>query len=371
MTESACPAATWITTQADLQTWFEPVADGDIVGVDTEFTRRSTFYPQLSLLQLGHRGRYALVDPLAFELGDILERQLGQRPVTTVMHSAGEDLETLAPWLPHGPATLFDTQIATAFSGGDMGAGYGALVKQWCGVELDKGETRSDWNQRPLTPSQIHYATLDVVYLEPLYRALSERLAQGRHEDWFRADCIRLEQRADRATAPDQPQTELHAAADRPPAQQALLRRLLLWRETTARRIDKPRTWLIDNHQALDLVLHPPTDMNALMQATRGQRALRGPQRHALLELLQMPVTDADIAATTPVAGRPDRSAKTTVQAMKSSVDDLARELNLPPGLLCPRKAIEAFIATGQWPGHLSGWRDTLLHARLAALLPR
>lgn len=365
-----CPEAAWIAQRDDLDQWLQQIPDGDAVGMDTEFTRRNTFYSQLSLLQLGHRGRYALVDPLAFELGDTLEKHLGQRPLTCIMHSAGEDLETLAPWLPHGPAILFDTQIAAAFTDGDLGPGYRKLVAQYCGVELDKGETRSDWNRRPLSDSQKCYATLDVVYLEALHAALAAKLQQQDRTAWFNADCETLKLRAQPDILPDQPQRDLRAAADWPLAQQALLRRLLLWRERTARAIDTPRTWLIDNTQALDLARHPPADMNQLMQATRGQRALRGPQRRELLELLQAPADADEIAATAAIPARPHGDDKEALRRMKQAVDTLATSLALPPGLLCPRKTMETFIDTRQWPASLDGWRKNLLEKPLGSLLP-
>src|SRR3546814_10057755 len=100
------------------------------------------------------------------------------------MHSASEDLETLSPLLPDGPHVLFDTQIAAAFVGMGLGISYRALVAELVGVELDKGETRSDWLQRPLTASQYSYAALDVVYLKTLHEQLAERLQQRDRRTW-------------------------------------------------------------------------------------------------------------------------------------------------------------------------------------------
>ena len=193
------PAVTadWIADRAALQAWLDGVPADAVVGLDTEFMRRDTFHPQLALLQLGCRGRYALVDPLAFALGDALQPALGGGAIT-VMHSAGEDLETLAPLLPDGPRVLFDTQIAAAFAGMGLGISYRALVAELCGDELDKGETRSDWMQRPLTASQRSYATLDVVYLESIHAQLAERLRQRDRSAWFAEDCERLKRRASR-----------------------------------------------------------------------------------------------------------------------------------------------------------------------------
>ena len=55
---------------------------------------------------------------------------------------------------------------------------------------------------------------------------------------------------------------------------------------------------------------------------------------------------------------------------MKDSVDALAGELDLPPGLLCPRKALEEYVVTTEWPEFLDGWRRDVLHDRLSNLLP-
>ena len=66
------PAADWITSRAALEQWLAALPADAALDLDTEFMRRNTFYPQLALLQLGWDKRYALVDPLAFEIGDAL-----------------------------------------------------------------------------------------------------------------------------------------------------------------------------------------------------------------------------------------------------------------------------------------------------------
>jgi len=89
-------SAEWIDHRDALQAWLSTLPADAAIGLDTEFMRRNTFYPQLALLQLGWNGRHALIDPLAFEIGDALQPLLGEGPAVTVMHSASEDLETLA-----------------------------------------------------------------------------------------------------------------------------------------------------------------------------------------------------------------------------------------------------------------------------------
>ncbi len=362
-------SADWIDQRQTLQAWLAALPADAVVGVDTEFMRRNTFYAQLALLQLGWDGHHALVDPLAFDIGDALQPMLGAGMVT-VMHSASEDLDTLAPLLPTGPHTLFDTQIAAAFVGMGLGISYRALVIELTGVELDKGETRSDWLQRPLTDSQRSYAALDVVYLKTIHEQLAARLRQRGRSAWHAEDCARLKQRATRREGDPQPQRTLHGAAEWSAPRQALLRRLLLWRDVSARTLNVPRPWLIDDALALSLAHQPPASLLELEQRSRGQRALRSAPRKELFALFATPVSDAEVAATTLIAGHAQGETKKSLSAMKQDVDALALELDLPSGLLCPRKVLEEYVVTTVWPEFLDGWRHDLLHDRLLGLLP-
>jgi len=362
--------AQWIDNRDALQAWLAALPDDAAVGLDTEFMRRNTFYPQLALLQLGWNGRHALVDPLAFAIGDALQPLLAHGPAVTVMHSAGEDLETLSPLLPDGPRQLFDTQIAAAFVGMGLGISYRALVAELAGVELDKGETRSDWMQRPLSDAQCIYAALDVVYLKTIHEQLAERLHQRDRAAWHAEDCERLRHRASHREGDPQPQRALRGAADWPVAKQALLRRLLRWRDQQARSLDCPRPWLMDDALALSLAQQPPATPAELEQRARGQRALRSAQRQALFDLLRQPVDADEIAATARIPAHPQGEAKRALGAMKEAVDRQATALDLPPGLLCPRKVLEEYVVTAEWPLFLDGWRRDVLHDHLPALLP-
>src|SRR5690348_2023383 len=370
MSVPTAAATPWIDRRDALEAWLAQLPADAALGVDTEFMRRNTFHPQLALLQLGWNGRYALVDPLAFDIADTLRPYLVDGPMVTVMHSAGEDLEALAPLLPQGPGTLFDTQIAAAFVGMGLGISYRALVAELAGVELDKGETRSDWLQRPLTASQCSYAALDVVFLKGIHEQLAERLQQRDRSAWHAQDCARLKSRASHRDGDPQPQRAMRGAAEWPEAQQALLRRLLLWRDSSARRLDVPRPWLLDDNLALSLAQQPPRSLADLEQRSRGQRALRSAPRIELFELLAPAVSSEEIAATARIPGHPQGEAKEALGEMKQLIDTLAIELDLPPGLLCPRKVLEEYVVTAEWPDFLEGWRRDVLHDRLPALLP-
>ena len=355
----------WIDTPAALADWIAAQPSPDLtghglIGLDTEFMRTDTFRPQLALVQVNIAGSIALLD--APRLGDhaALAAQLRDSRVTCVMHSASEDLEALAPLLPAGPAVLFDTQIAAAMVGLGPGLSYQKLVAALLGVDLPKAETRSDWLKRPLSASQLEYAAQDVVHLPELHAQLARKLdAQGRSA-WLAEDCRRLIDKV-RNTAPDtQPQRAFRAASDWPHEQQARLRRLLLWREASARTLDKPRSWILDDARALSFAHEPPRDGEDLFERSKGLRALRSAQRHELLELVKAPPSPEELGIA-PIPAPLTSADKKLINTLRDDVAAVAAQHELPEGLLCPRKHLETLVGDKCWPAALEGWRKGLL----------
>jgi ribonuclease D len=360
---------TWIDTDAALAEWSCAHPSNVPIGVDTEFMRTNTLLARLALVQLCIGADIALVDVVALGAAAPLRGRLADAATLTIMHSASEDLEAMLPLLPHGPGELFDTQIAAALTGFGFGLSYQKLVAAVLGVDLAKSETRSDWLQRPLSAAQLEYAAQDVAWLPQLHGTLSQKLDELGRSEWLRQDCRALVERATR-TAPDpQPQRALRGAAGWPLDRQALLRRLLLWRDASARALDKPKPWVLDDAHALRLAMNPPRSANELFEATRGLRALRGPQREQLLALLQAPLTavDMDIA---PVPAALDPNQKQALDTMKTVVARIAAELDIPDALLCPRRHLETLLGERAWPAALEGWRRALLHDELMRLVP-
>jgi ribonuclease D len=70
-----------------------------------------------------------------------------------------------------------------------------------------------------------------------------------------------------------------------------------------------------------------------------------------------------------PIAPAPKGEAKRAVDAMRDVVQSEAFRLDIPPGLLCPRRLIEEFAVTRSWPESLNGWRAGVLQAKLTPLL--
>ena len=337
----------------------------DVLGLDTEFMRRNTYFPKLALVQAALAGECWLLDPLAYDAAADVRALVDAR--LCVMHSASEDMEALAPLLDGTPLVLFDTQIAAALCGMGPGLSYQKLVASVLGVDIPKDETRSDWLQRPLSASQLEYAAQDVAHLEALHEKLSAELQRRGCDAWHAEDCARMAQRAYRhpAQVDPQPQRAFRSASDWPAEARARLKRVLLWRDEAARVLDRPRPWILDDANALALSQQPPASSGELFERVKGQRALRGPQRTELLALLQAAPAPEELDAMQAIAPAPKGEAKRVVDAMRDVVQAEALRLDIPPGLLCPRRLIEEFAVTRAWPEGLNGWRAGVLQAKL------
>jgi len=359
----------WIADSTTLDAWLAAAPAHAHAGLDTEFMRTNTFAPKLALVQLNIDGRTALIDAPLLGAHAGLGGRLGDRANLFIMHSASEDLDALSALLPNGPGELFDTQIAAAIAGVGFGLSYQKLVATLLGIDLPKSETRSDWLQRPLSAAQLDYAAQDVVHLAELHALLSTKLdALGRAE-WLREDCRRLIDRVVHAQPDPQPQLAFRGASEWPREAQMRLRRLLLWREASARTLDKPRPWLLDDAAALNLSAQPPASADELFERTRGLRALRSAQRREVLELLQHPF-DADDEQTRAIPPALTNSEKRALAKMKDEVVRIAQTLGIADGLLCPRRHLETLLTERAWPAALEGWRKAPLHDALMPLLP-
>jgi len=375
------PVPLWISDPAELTARLASAAPAR-VGLDTEFIRERTYWPQLALVQIaigdpaapagGQAGGQAilLVDPLQPAMCAALAPLLADESVLKVMHSASEDLVAFKRACDVLPAPLFDTQTAAALAGIGGALGYQKLVEQLTGTALAKGETRSDWLRRPLSPAQLEYAADDVRHLFAMHDTLDARLRGLDRLSWLAEDCVRA--LANAADDGDRwPHLAMRSAQFLEPDAQRRLLRLLRWRDTHARSSDRPRTWILDNELAVALARNPPIDragMQRQLDATpKAPRSLAA----AMWDALTTPLADE---ADMPLARAEDRD-KAVLRRLQDAVAARSAELGLPDGVLASRRWLQALldgIHRGQreWPPGLSGWRRRELESQLAPLLP-
>ncbi|XUP35622.1 ribonuclease D (plasmid) [Xanthomonas axonopodis pv. vasculorum] len=355
----------WITQPSELTDRLQ-AARPSRIGLDTEFIRERTYWPQLALVQMAIGEEILLIDPLIPGMNAALKEWLTATDIVKVMHSASEDLVTFKCACGALPRPVFDTQIAAALAGVGGGMGYQKLVQEVTGTLLTKGETRSDWMRRPLSPSQLDYAADDVRYLFAIHDALSRRLAEQGRLEWLAEDADRLLATVEHDDGERWPHVSLRAAKFLEPAAQRRLLRLLRWRNLQARQSDRPRSWILDNELASQLARFPPADLEALLR--QFDKFPNAPRKlaNAVWETLNTPLPDEEHA---PLAQAATDGNKAVLKRLQDTVAQRSRELGLPDGLLASRRHLETLMEQRSWPAALGQWRRALLEAQLMPLL--
>ncbi|MCW0454872.1 ribonuclease D [Xanthomonas sacchari] len=336
------------------------------IGLDTEFVRERTYWPQLALVQMAVGDEILLIDPLIPGMPQALAPWLSDPDILKIMHSASEDLVAFKCACGTLPRPLFDTQIAAGLAGLGAGMGYQKLVLEITGVHLAKGETRSDWLRRPLSPAQLEYAADDVRHLFALHDNLQARLQTLERGDWLLEDGERLLGSVEHDDGERWPHLGMRSAQfmDRP-AQLRLLR-LLRWRDAQARHNDKPRSWILDNELAATLARFPPQDQPAMLALFDKHPKAPRKLSDAVWQALTTPLADE---ADAPQALAASDDNKAALKRLQDAVAARSAELGLPDGLLASRKHLEALLESAQWPAPLAGWRRRELEPRLQPLL--
>ena len=356
--------AYWIKTPAELDERYRQRPAR--IGLDTEFIRERTYWPQLALVQMAVGDEILLIDPLIPGMTEALATWLADTSILKVMHSASEDLVTFKVACGVLPRPLFDTQIAASLAGIGGGMGYQKLVTAITGVTLPKGETRSDWMRRPLSEAQLQYAADDVEYLFAIHDVEEAKLAELDRRQWLQDDAERLLASVEHDEE-RWPHVAMRSAQFMDAAAQRRLLRLLRWRDVQARASDKPRSWILDNELAALLARTPPADAAALGKLMEGFP--KAPRKLAaqVWEALETPLHDE---AEAPLALPANDANKQALKRLQDAVAARTAELGLPDGVLASRKHLESYLESGQWPPALAGWRQAVLEPVLAPLLP-
>ncbi|MDR7098943.1 ribonuclease D [Lysobacter niabensis] len=359
----------WISDPSALQAHFTHVPAR--IGLDTEFIRERTYWPQLALVQIAlddasGEPTVLLIDPLVPGMTAALAPILANESILKVMHSPSEDLVAFKHACNVVPKPLFDTQQAAALAGIGAGVGYQKLVEQLTGVTLAKGETRSDWLRRPLSPSQLDYAADDVRHLDAMHDVLDGMLAQLNRREWLFEDAIRTVANAENEGPERWPHLSIRSAQFLDADMQRRLVRLLRWRDAYARENDRPRTWILDNELAVAIARTPPADREGLQAQLDAHPKAPRKLGDAIWRALSTPLPDE---ADAPDASVGETRDKQRLKKLQDAVSKRSAELGLPDGVLASRRWLQALLDDGKWPSALAGWRREALEPSLAPLL--
>ena len=322
----------WVRTDDELYKLIDEIDDVDVVALDTEFIKRNTYYPILALVQVNTGKGIYLVDAPRLDLTEFWQA-LCEVP-SMVWYACGEDLGIFYLLANNPPLTnVFDVQIGVAYLTGKPQVGYSQAVNEILGVALDKGESQSNWLARPLTPEQELYAINDVRYLLILHQAVVQALNARQILDYANEDSTLYAKELYNTQHLDDDKLYLdHITPTYTRQQLAVLQALTMWRESLARAVNEPRSFIISKQSLREITESLPTNMKDLARTTLNRSVLRryGSEIISVIkEAKDLPQTQMPIK--TPIY---TSKIKPHRHALDEATNVQARLLNIPANLL-------------------------------------
>ena len=346
------------------------------VAVDTEFIWERTYYPNLGIVQLALNEKEGwLLDMPALEGKlDPLAKILADPAVEKIIHDAKQDLTILRLATGAYPKNIFDTRLAAGFIGPSATLSLLDSCALFAGLTLEKGETRSNWLQRPLTDRQYQYALDDVLFLPQIRDEIMAKAETLNRADWLNEE-MKIYDNPEIYDDPplDTVYSKVKGAARLSRKELAVLVKLAAWRETEARRQNRPRRHIVPDDPLLELSQKQPTDLNILKNSCG--LSPRAGQRYgkALLSVIAAGVQTA--AGNYPESRKRSRNAENADQIRQAMelIAARARADELDPTLIATRKEVEKILVS---PNPLDadipllrGWRFKLIGDEILQML--
>jgi ribonuclease D len=307
------------------------------------------------------------VDTLAGIALEPLHRFLADRRRTKVLHAAYQDLEIFAHAMREVPGPVFDTQLAAGLLGHAPQIGFGDLVREVLGVDLEKGHARTDWTRRPLSEAQLQYARDDVRYLLPLADALAERLDKAGRTDWFAEDARVAEDLSLYVQDPSTAWQRLKWARSLAGAKAAATQRIAAWREERALRLDRPRGWILSDAAIAELIERMPKSLHDLGKLAELPPAVRSKFGAELIDMIRAPEDSAGTQPRDTARLAPEQMA--LVQRLGDEVKAIARDLAISPEVLATQKDLRDLVRGERTLRLLTGWRRRACGEALLAMV--
>lgn len=339
---SALPTV-WVDTKDTLCALIEDIKSVNAVALDTEFIKRTTYYPILALVQVNTGNAIYLVDAPRLEL-DNFWQALTQVP-TMVWYACGEDLGIFYLLAKNPPLlNVFDAQIGLAYLTGKLQAGYSQAVQEVLGITLDKGESQSDWLNRPLTNKQKTYALNDVRYLLALYDTIKHHLDNKNLYSCVLEDCTLYakELHTSQTMTDDERYLEFITPIYNQ-KQLAVLQGLVSWRESLARTNNEPRSFIIGKQALREIVLLMPESIKSLAGTTINRHALRR-YGHQIINIIRhaknLPADDRPTLPP-PVYSSKNKPFK---KALDKAITNYSKQKQIPSNLLMRGRWIDQLL---------------------------
>jgi ribonuclease D len=335
-----------INNDKQLAQYLETIEDVKLLGIDTEFRRVDSYFPELCLIQIATDEQLECIDVLFIKSLEPLFEKLYDNHTKWVVHSARQDIEALYYLSKRVPKAIFDTQIAAAFLNFPLQVSYQNLTETLENVLLEKKHTRFDWKKRPLPSDVLQYALDDVKYLIPIYKKLTQELIKHKKLEWSEEESQFLIDKETYRPNLEQIIKKTKGISKIPSKSQENAIRLILWRESVAQKKNKPRKWIMSDDKLISCA-NGKIKLSASNLEEFNNFLKTNNQEFNSQELLKAhkPLSDKEVSIK---------------NQLKEQISSLSLEYNIPSELICTSKNVLNFIRSKDQIAINKGWRSKI-----------
>jgi ribonuclease D len=365
-----------VTSDTQLRQLVDRLAGHGHVAFDTEFVSEHTYRSQLCLIQVAAPDTLAVIDTLKVRELEPFWQLLTDPGRTTIVHAGREEMGFILQAIRARPASLFDVQVAAGLVDHDYPAGYASIVRRFLNLPTNKGETRTDWRQRPLSPAQLEYAIDDVRHLEKLWRKLQGKLESTGRSAWMQSEMATWQDDVEESFVRKRWRrvSGLNGLSRR---ELAIARELWHWRDSVAESRDMPPKRVLRDDLLVELCKRKSADERQIS-------AIRGMQRSDLRHIIHGISEAIDRGLALPdeecPGGERHRAPPPQLavlgQFLATAVAGVCRQMHIAPSLVGTASDMRDLLAhkLGYFDGErepllASGWRAEMVGSLVDDLL--
>lgn len=253
-----------ITDTETLKQLVESLRHTSLIGMDIESNGLFAYHEKVCLIQMSTFEHDYLIDPFTIADMSPLGELTANPQIEFVFHASEYDIGSLKRDFGFEFGKIFDTLMAVRILG-QKRVGLADVVENYFGVHIDKKYQKANWQKRPLSAEEKHYAQMDTHFLPALHDILYKELkannaleeAQEIFDRFRQTGIIKYEFDADAYW-------NIPAVRLLKPRQIACLRELYLWREKEADKQNVPRYKIMQDKDLVRIAKHRPRNIGEL-----------------------------------------------------------------------------------------------------------
>lgn len=347
----------WISTPDELQSMADRLSRENRLAIDTESNSLHAFREQVCLIQFSITDIDYLLDPLAIKDLSPLSELFSDPTIEKTFHAAEYDLLCLKRDFNFSVINMFDTMQAARILGYPA-VGLNNLLNEKFNVNLDKRFQKADWAKRPLPPDQLNYARMDTHYLLDLRDLLDAELKKKdlsalAHEEFERISYGNGQSEQETSTW-----QRMNGATRLSPSELAVLKELLDWRFSQAKKMNRPVFKIINDKLLISIAETRPNRMDDLMAIgmTSRQTYIFG---NDILTAVRKGLKAPPIKRTSTI--RPDQAYMNRLEILRIWRKNTAQKLGVESDVVLPRSFMQS-IAEGN-PQDLQSLSELMPHS--------